>query len=206
MLQPDYDMAIAHALDRLRHELSPELTYHGLWHTQHDVLPAVARMGAINGLPPSDIRLLEVAAAYHDIGFLENYEAHERAGVHIVRRTLPGYGFEEQQIQKIAAMIRATRLPQSPQDRLEEILVDADLDVLGRDDFFDRNELLRQELAIRGLSIPWREWQRQQVQFLREHRYFTPVARALRNEGKERHIETIRDWIRRGLVATGSPP
>lgn len=206
MPQPNYDAAIAHALDRLRRQLPPELTYHDLWHTQHDVLLAVARMGAINDLPACDIRLLEVAAAYHDIGFLETYEDHERAGVHIARAALPAYGFQEQQIQKIAAMIRATRLPQSPQNRLEKILVDADLDVLGRDDFFDRNELLRQELTMRGRSIPWRQWQQQQVQFLRQHSYFTPVARALRNEGKERHIETIQEWLRRGLVANGSPP
>lgn len=206
MSTPDYDTAIAHALDRLQRELSPQLAYHDLWHTQHDVLPAVARLGAISGLPARDIRLLEVAAAYHDTGFMVTYENHERAGIQIVRDTLPQYGFSEQEITQIADLIRATRLPQSPKTYLQELLVDADLDVLGRDDFFDRNELLRQELALRNSAVPWREWQEQQLQFLKQHSYFTPVARDLRDEGKERHIHTIKEWLRRGLVKNGSLP
>lgn len=206
MSQPDYDAAIAHALDRLRRELSPKLSYHDLWHTQDDVLPAVARLGAISNLPPRDIRLLEVAAAYHDIGFIQTYEEHERAGIQIVRETLPRYGFQEQEIGQIAGLIRATRLPQSPQNYLQELLVDADLDVLGRDDFFDRNELLRQELALFNDVIPWRQWQKQQLEFLGQHTYFTPVARALRDDGKEHHIHTIKEWLRRGLVKNGSLP
>ncbi len=206
MSQPDYDAAIAHVLDRLRRELSPQLTYHDLWHTKHDVLPAVARLGAISGLPAHDIRLLEVAAAYHDSGFLVTYEEHERAGIKIVRHTLPQFGFREQEIAQIAGLIRATRLPQSPQNYLQELLVDADLDVLGRDDFFDRNELLRQELALLDGAVPWREWQKQQIQFLQQHTYFTPVARDLRDDGKRRHIHTIQDWLRRGFVNNGSSP
>lgn len=206
MPQPDYDAAIAHALDRLRRELPLQLTYHDLWHTQHDVLPAVARLGAISGLSARDIRLLEVAAAFHDIGFIETYEEHERAGIQIVCDTLPQYGFHRQEIEQIADLIRATRLPQSPENDLQEFLVDADLDVLGRDDFFDRNELLRQELALLNGAIPWRQWQKRQLQFLTQHTYFTPVARNLRDEGKKRHIQTIQDWLRRGLVKSGSIP
>lgn len=203
MQQTDYDGAIGYAITRLRRELPPKLTYHDLWHTQFDVLPAVARMGAINGLAHDEIRLMEVAAAFHDIGFVQTSEGHEAVGVQIARKILPGFGFEEPHIARIVGMILATRLPQSPQNLLEEIVVDADLDVLGRDDFFDRNELLRQELALTGRSMPWRQWQEEQLRFLQQHTYFTPVARALRDGGKQRHIETIETWLRRGYADNG---
>jgi predicted metal-dependent HD superfamily phosphohydrolase len=206
MHPPDYDQAIAYAINRLRRELPPRLTYHDLWHTQFDVLPAVARMGAINGLPHDDIRLMEVAAAFHDIGFVQTCEGHEAVGVQIARDVLPGFGFGARPIERIAGMILATRLPQSPQTLLEEIVVDADLDVLGRDDFFDRNELLRREMALSGDALSWRQWQEEQLRFLQEHTYFTPVARAMRNEGKRRHIETIKAWLRRDDSQNGSGP
>ena len=198
MCQMNYDGAIAYAITRLRRELSPKLTYHDLWHTQFDVLPAVARMGAINGLAHEEIRLMEVAAAFHDLGFIRAYQGHEAVGVQIVQEVLPGFGFEAAPIEQIAGMILATRLPQSPKNLMEEIMVDADLDVLGRDDFFDRNELLRQEIALSGRSISWRQWQEEQLCFLQGHTYFTPVARAMRNEGKQRHIKTIEEWLRKG--------
>lgn len=203
MRQTDYDGAIDYALGRLRRDLSPNLTYHDLWHTQFDVLPAVARMGVINGLAHEDIRLMEVAAAFHDIGFVRVMEGHEAAGVQIAGKVLPGFGFAAQKIECIAGMILATRLPQSPQNLLEEIVVDADLDVLGRDDFFDRNELLRQEMAHFGRVLTWRQWQEEQLRFLQQHTYFTPVARALRNAGKQRHIAIIKGWLEQGYADKG---
>ena len=108
MCQPDYDGAIAYALTRLRNELPPKLSYHDLWHTQHDVMPAAARMGAINSLPHEQIRLLEVGAAFHDIGFLTAYEGHEEVGVQIAAEMLPTMGFDAAQIACIAGLIRAT--------------------------------------------------------------------------------------------------
>lgn len=204
MCRSNYDAAIEYAVNRLRRELPPRLTYHDVWHTQHDVLPAVARLGIINSLPHDQIRLLEVAAAFHDIGFVETCEGHEEAGVRIVTATLPDLCFNDDQIETIVSLIRVTRLPQSPRNLLEQIMADADLDVLGRDDFFDRNELLRQEAALMGRAISWRGWQSEQLEFLEQHTYHTPVARALRDPGKQRHIKLIKDWLRRGHTPDGS--
>jgi len=194
--RPDYRRAVTYAIDCLREELPPELTYHDLWHTESDVMRAVARFGAIAQLGDDEIRLMEVAAAFHDIGFLKTYQGHERVGVEMVQTTLPDFGFDERQIGLVQGMILATRLPQTPRNFLEEIVVDADLDVLGRDDFFERSKLLRQELALMGTPTTWREWQEQQLQFLKQHTYFTPMARALRDEGKRRHVAVIEGWLR----------
>jgi hypothetical protein len=206
MCQADYDRAIAYALERLSRGLSPELTYHDLWHTQFDVLPAVARAGAIHELARGEIRLMQVAAAFHDIGFLETWQGHEQVGVRVAREVLPEFCFDEGQVEQIAGMIMATRLPQSPHNLLEEIVVDADLDVLGRDDFFDRSALLRRELIQLGRELSWRRWQEEQLHFLQQHTYFTPVARSLRDEGKRRHIAMIEEWLRRDEQENGSGP
>jgi len=127
---------------------------------------------------------------------------HERISIQIARETLPAYGFSQQQIERIAGMILATRLPQSPRNRLEEILADADLDVLGRDDFFERNEQLRQEFNTVNPPMHEHAWWSAQIRFLQGHTYFTPAARALRQAGQERHIVLLEQWLR----AAGNEP
>jgi predicted metal-dependent HD superfamily phosphohydrolase len=190
--QADYAGAITHALDRLRAELPLDLLYHSLWHTQDDVLPATLHLARLSDVQrEEDLQLLEVAAAYHDLGFIEQAENHELISARIVAQTLPAFGFVSRQIEQIMGLIVATRLPQAPRNLLEQILADADLDVLGREDFFPRNEILRQEFARLGRTFTPAEWDRRQFDFLQRHTYFTAAARTLREPVKQMHIAQL---------------
>jgi uncharacterized protein len=186
--EPAYDQAIAYALDCLQAQLSPRLTYHNLWHTQGDVLPAATRLARLSGIAEAEIRLLQVAAAYHDIGMIERHDCHELIGMRIVAQTLPEYGFVTRQIERIMGMILATRLPQSPRQPLEALLADADLDVLGRADFFRLNGQLWQEMAAFGEATTRRQWIEAQLVFMKQHTYCTAVAKTLREASKQKHI------------------
>ncbi len=196
----DADAAIAYALARLATELSPLLTYHNLFHTRDDVLPAVRRLAAISGVAPEDTALLAVAAAFHDIGFVVRREEHERASAEIAGSILPGFGFLPDEVADIQGMILATRLPQSPQTPLEELLADADLDVLGRADWLPRAEALRAELSAFGQRDGDADWLAGQIAFMREHRYFTAAARTMRDAGKQ---AAIADMVAMAEAAAG---
>ncbi len=191
MNQPDYEGAQRYALKRLERELAPMLAYHSLFHTRDDVMPAAARLAAIEGVDDDDRDLLCTAAAFHDIGFVERYPNHEIVGIRIAAEALPRFGFTPAQIQVVLDIILATRLPQTPFTLLEQIMADADLDVLGRNDFFQRNEHLRQELAVTGSSSTDAAWYARQLKFLMEHSYFTPAARSSRGPKKQQHIEEL---------------
>ena len=178
-------------MSRLERELPPELTYHSLIHTRDDVLPSTDRLAALMKVSQEDARLLKVGAAYHDIGFVVQRQEHERAGAEVAAQVLPGFGFTSEQVAAVQGMILATRLPQSPRTPLEEILADADLDNLGRDDALERSQALRAELAAFGAPVNETEWHRRQLKFFREHRYFTSAARRLHSEGKRKNIEAL---------------
>lgn len=195
-MSADYERAKAYALERLGSELAPWLTYHSLRHTRDDVLPAAERLAEATGVG-SDARLcLTTAALFHDIGFLYDYEEHERESIAIARAALPGCGYFPQQIETIAGLIAATKMPQRPQTLLEQLLCDADLDLLGRDDFWGLNRQLLAELhSHTGRPIPEEEWLRGQMRFLEEHVYFSPAARALRTEGKTRNVALMRQAL-----------
>ncbi|NJO83311.1 MAG: HD domain-containing protein [Blastochloris sp.] len=184
MPRPESDHAIAAALARLTAELSPDLVYHSLAHTRDEVLPAVERLAYQEGVIDEPLLLLRTAAAYHDIGFVQQRHDHEQASVAIARAMLPEFGYTPAHLAVIEGLIWATKLPQMPHTLPEQILADADLDSLGRLDFLSRSLALRTELAASGTVIALPDWYAQQLAFVRQHRYFTPSARRLRDPGK----------------------
>ena len=186
----DYEGAEREALTRLA-RLPSKLVYHSLSHTRDDVLPAAERLAQAEGVTGEALLLLRTAVLYHDIGFTEVLEGHEKVSARVAGAVLPEFGYSEEQIDTVRGMIMATRLPQSPHSLLEELLADADLDVLGRSDFTTRNQDLRRELAEHGSRMPDREWYAQQIAFLKEHRYFTQTAKRLRDAQKARNLERL---------------
>lgn len=186
----DYQEAIKHILNRLDNELPQHLSYHGQHHTL-DVLETVERIGQYEGVSEHDLSLLYVAAAFHDSGFIYDHKNHEETGCEIVRETLPSFGFEEEAIAQVCQMILATKVPQKPTGELSDILCDADLDYLGRDDFKLIGKTLFEELRTLQIVEQEETWNRIQVGFLREHHYHTSYGKTYRQPKKEEHLKEL---------------
>lgn len=184
-------------VEKLSGLLPPDLYYHGINHTVQDVTSAVKQHATMAGVNGEELLLLETAAYYHDCGYLKQYYFNEPVAVNIAAEVLPGFGYSKGQIEVIGRIIMATQLPQKPDGFLEEIMCDADLDSLGRDDFFITSHCLRLELAAYGQPTNVYEWYEKQLAFLESHTYFTDVARAARDAGKKRNIEEIKKLLGR---------
>lgn len=192
-MHPDsFEQAKQYARQRLARELSPGLTYHSLEHTSEDVVPATQAFAAGEGIQGDELTLLLTAAWFHDLGFIEVRAGHEAVGIRLATEVLPGLGYSAAELQVIAGIIQATVVPQQPLTRLEEIMADADLDVLGRDDFWPRNVKLRQETAFFGKAFTDAEWYTGQLKFVEAHTYFTATARALREVGHRQSVALLR--------------
>jgi hypothetical protein len=72
------------------------------------------------------------------------------------------------------------------------MIADADLDYLGRDDFFTIGGQLFNELKARNVVNDESVWDQIQIKFLENHHYFTDTARNLRAEQKEKHLQIIK--------------
>lgn len=94
-------------------------------------------------------------------------------------------------------MIMATKVPQQPQNHLEEILCDADLDYLGREDFFTIGNKLFAELSVYGILSTEDEWNELQARFLEAHHYFTKTAIKLRKKKKDKHLKLVKSKLGR---------
>lgn len=178
-------------LHKLKTELPKEYTYHSLAHTK-DVLNSSIALGRLENLKGKDLVLLKTAALLHDVGYIFGAKDHEEKSCEIAKELLPGYHYTERQIQKICGMIRATKIPQNPKNNTEKILADADLDYLGRDDFFEISDLLFQEFLAAGIVENEKEWNNIQVKFFESHHYFTDTSLKLRQKGKEKNLIEIK--------------
>jgi hypothetical protein len=92
----------------------------------------------------------------------------------------------------ILGLIRATKIPQNPSNLLEKIICDADLDYLGREDFWEIGNKLFEELKTLGLISNKYEWNQNQLVFLENHSYFTNASQKLRNERKHQNLLEIK--------------
>src|SRR5690606_19212224 len=120
---------------RLQNELPTHFVYHSIEHTL-DVYESACRIAENKQVSDEEMELIKTAALLHDFGYIEQANGHEAISCHYAQQILPSYGYSNEAIEQICTMIMATRIPQSPQDKLSEILCDADLDYLGRTDFF----------------------------------------------------------------------
>ena len=177
--------------DKLQRELPAHLTYHSFEHVM-DVYEAAEKIGKLENITDHEMLLLLTAALFHDSGFIEGAVNHEECSCLIARQYLPNFDFSPGDIKKICGMIMATKLPQLPNNHLEEILADADLDYLGRDDFFRISNLLFNEFMHAGIVKNIGEWDKLQVSFFENHHYFTNAALMLRQNKKQAHLEILK--------------
>jgi uncharacterized protein len=186
-----YTAVYQNIMEKLR-GLSPQLTYHCLEHTV-DVLKQSQRIAKEEGIKDDEsLFLLKIASLYHDTGFLFVYAGHEARSCEMAKQELRDYGVAADQIDKICGMIMATKIPQSPTNKLEQIICDADLDYLGRTDFeFISNNLFK-EFLVFGFVKDYDDWMQKQIGFFGVHQYFTKSSQQLRHPEKMKHFAQLK--------------
>jgi uncharacterized protein len=187
----NYEGAKKFILNKLVKELDPMLTYHSIDHTL-DVLESAVRLAEMEQLPEKELILLKTACIFHDSGMLVTYRGHEDASVKICRETLPAFNYSEEDTDIICRMILTTKLPQCASQHLDKILCDADLDYLGRRDFFMIAHRLKYEWDVLDFHpTTLMEWYQIQRSFLSSHKYFTVSAIKLRQSYKMENLKQI---------------
>jgi len=192
----NYYKAERHIMQLLEQRLSKNLHYHSIAHTK-DVVKAVERIALLEGVTDEGLFLLKSAATYHDAGFIEQYDKNEPIGVRLAGEILPKYGYTEVHIERIKELIYVTAIPHKPKNKLEEIICDADLDYLGRDDFHEIADKLRRELKEHGKIESDRQWDEIQVVFLKKHKYFTKTAIRTRRKKKKENLKEVQARLER---------
>ena len=181
--------ARTYVTDVFQHKVKPEFVFHNMEHTE-DVVEACSHMADYYQLNEEDRLVLMLSAWFHDVGYSGGQaEGHEELSVQMATQFLQTRQVDGAIIQRIASCIQATRMPQSPVSLIEKILCDADLFHLSTEDFKARNSLLKQEREnLLGHKIDKKEWRKNNIQFLSEHKYYTDYGQDMLEHKKMDNI------------------
>jgi predicted metal-dependent HD superfamily phosphohydrolase len=176
-------------------ELPSGIKFHDANHTLHPKRGVVAvanRIAIAEKISEHDRELLIAAAYFHDTGYIREYAKNEPIAARMAGRILKLIGYKPKEVEKIQKMILATDLAIEPKTHIEKILCDADLDNLGREDFFKLDSKLREGRRIRGLDVSDDvKWYKGTLQVMKNHHYYTESQKQLREKEKEKNIEQL---------------
>jgi predicted metal-dependent HD superfamily phosphohydrolase len=178
-------------LSNLEANLPKTLTYHAIEHTL-DVLNVCNQYIKREKLPEEERYLLRAGAIVHDMGFLKGSANHEEVGAGMAEIIMKDLGVERKIIEQVKGLVMATKIPQNPQNHLQRIICDADLDYLGRQDYPEISQRLFEELKNMKLISTDQQWKDLQINFLKAHHFHTPFA--IKNREPQKQI-----WLKKLL-------
>jgi uncharacterized membrane-anchored protein YitT (DUF2179 family) len=186
-----FEKAQTFIYEKLEKEIPKSLAYHNIHHTKEVVQNArlIAEAEGING---DELTILLTAALYHDTGFLETYKEHEEVSCSLARESLPGLGYNQEQIEHICRLILTTKIPQKAEEKLAQVLCDADLLYLGTDEYFKQSKKLYKELRNLVIIKSYDDWIQYQVDFIEGHHFYTSLAKGTYTQKKAQNLYLIK--------------
>lgn len=174
------------------------LSFHN-WNHSLNVFEA-ANLIANNtkGVSEDQNQILQLAALFHDVGYINFPKDHEIKSTIIAANFLNEKKYPQQKIKEVERIILATKLHHNPEDVLERIIIDADLSHLGSEDYMGTTyKLLFQEVFC-GLSNPIsaKDWSRISIDFFYKHQYLTEFAQTHFGKNKEKNLQKMKQLFK----------
>lgn len=176
----------------LNTDLDRKYVYHNLAHTQR-VVEKTKELVENLKVSKTDAENLEIAAWFHDTGFVKGAENHEEESVNIVSEFLIKYKISAKRVTAISNLILATKMNHQANNDLEKIIMDADCAHLASKNFFDYTSLLRKEWELTGFKeVSDEEWIAENINFFSvQHRYNTEYALKKWTKAKEKNLSKL---------------
>ncbi len=176
----------------LAENLPTSYVYHNLSHTLR-VVKYVRELIAGEKIGEKDAQVLELAAWFHDVGYIKGYENHEQSSADMAKDFLRKEKVADDIITKVQKSILVTDMNNTPVSLLEKVMLDADCAHLGSKIFSDVSGLLREEWALLGVntfSNP--EWLVENIDFLtKKHKYYTNYALMNWQKTKDKNLAQL---------------
>jgi predicted metal-dependent HD superfamily phosphohydrolase len=185
-----------HVLDYFGSHPDSKLVYHNLAHTQ-DVVKATMQIANHYQLNDKDFFIVTTGAWFHDTGYFEDLQNHEQKGAELAIEFLKKKEVPADIRDAVMEVIYATKMPQRPTNKLENILCDGDLFHLGTEDFTKKRKLMHKEIEfLHGISFTKNEWRKKDIEFLESQQYHTDYCNLLLNDQKLKNIERLKDKLK----------
>ncbi|MBC6697228.1 Pycsar system effector family protein [Hymenobacter puniceus] len=189
--------AKAYITQLFEEKLPKQLVYHSLDHTVA-VVKEARKLGEDTGLSAPDQETLLLAAWFHDAGYTEVYDGHEYRSMELAKDWLTQQQYAPERIALVQDLIRTTHRNEPAETELQQLLADADMSGMGREDFFANAELLRAEWETTlGKTYSSTEWAESQLDYLHAAKFHTDVAKSRYGEQFKANLKEQRDLLKK---------
>jgi len=183
--------------DHFAKNIDSKYTFHSFAHTRRTAKNVVL-LGEKSFLSATDLEIIVLAAWLHDCGISDLYEGHEDKSMEIAKRFLEGQNYPPENIEKVIGCINSTKTENKPGNLLENILHDANLIHLGKNNYFKRNkELFKEWKNISGKSLSNEKWIKLNIQFISENDFETEYAREKFGDQRLINLSTLQESLER---------
>lgn len=171
--------------------------YHSYWHAL-DVMDRAKYLSKKEWLSDEEIEMMQLAWLFHDTWFIIQYDENEQIWAKIAKNYLKSILYPNERINQIEKIILATSPEyKTPVDKYEEIIKDADMDNLWRDDFIDKNVKLKREIeVIKNIKIKDPDWKHASIELLKEYKFSTISQKTERNTKKIENLKNMLDELK----------
>lgn len=164
-------------IELLSNQLPFENYYHNLTHTKSVVETAIL-LAKKDNCTEEEAILVQIAAWFHDVGYIEIDEGHEEVSKKIAANFLEENGFNNEDLKIILQLIDVTKINSIPTTSLEKIIKDADCGHVISEDFLKVSEKLRIELNCKKeCNINEIKWLKETQSFLEKAQFYTEYAK-----------------------------
>ena len=140
----------------------------------------VELLSRAENLPDEEFINLKLASVFLLTGYISDYEKPMEASLRLVEEILPGYGFNQENVDSTKKIIRNC-FTGNQESLTDNILHDARYDYLGRVDYMKLTEKLLRERTEYGKHPDNKTWIEFQQKQLSDHQFLTNTAQILRS-------------------------
>jgi uncharacterized protein len=169
--------------------------YHNYQHAEY-VRKKAREIARHENLGSKEMFLLDIAAMWHDVGYITGPRDHEAHGCQLVRKHLPRYGFNDIDIELICGMIMATKVPQEAHTLSEAILADADMSYLATEHAEELARKLYAERLSADPALTEKQWDKQQIEFIEAHHFLTDYGKTVLEPRKAIYVAQLKEKLR----------
>lgn len=188
--------AEAYIFKLFKDKLSSQYIYHDYLHTLR-VVTALKELIEGEKISSHDANELLLAGWFHDSGYIYGPEQHEEKGCEEFRLFMNEHPDPTIDIDKVCAIILATKIEHLPNNILEMCMKDADFYHFTLENYEDHCSVLKKEIEnIKQEEIQKIDWCTENLNVLtKNHYYFTDYAKKNWQPKKEQTIFALRDGL-----------
>ena len=179
--------------------LDSKFSYHNFEHTKN-VVSGIEILCKAQKINEETKTILLLAGWFHDAGYVDGCENHEKKSIEIALEFLKDKKISADIQEKVTELIMATTYNYTPKNLLEKIIKDADNVHLANENYPNTLEQLREEWEVSiNKTYCNTDWFVLNIDFLKNHTYYTKFAREKWQNLKEINLKTIEEKLQNQL-------